>query len=83
MFTEGQLVKVENPHGTGWITAKFAEVAPDHPTWIEQRGVNPEGDPPGGYWRDQAWVIYQEGDLVGTSGLHRVDKIRPADYAPE
>lgn len=77
MYTDGQLVKVKNPDGPGWIAAKYCEVAEDQPEHIDHPGVN-DGK---GYEVDQAWVIYQEGGREGTTGLHPInEEIRPADF---
>ncbi len=80
MFTQGQRVRVTNPDGPGWMGATFCEVAENQPKRIENPGVN-EG---AGYLSDQAWVIYQEGDREGTTGLHPInEEIRPADFEPD
>ena len=50
-----------------------------HPKHIDHPGIN-EGT---GYDIDQAWVIYQEGDREGTTGLHPIDtEMRPEDFDP-
>lgn len=83
VYAEGQRVQVKNPDGPGWIVAKYGEAAPDQPKWIANPGVNPGVEGGGGYWVDQAWVVYQEGDREGTSGLHPINKeIRPEGRAP-
>lgn len=65
---------MKNPDGPGWTAATFGEVDLEHRKWIDNRGAES-----GGYWRDQAWVVYREGDRNGTSGLHPFDESR-AEY---
>ncbi len=72
MFTEGERVEVRDPNGPGWIAAKFLEVAEGRPRHIDNPGVN-DGK---GYYIDQFWVQYLEGDLDGTTGLHIMVEIR-------
>jgi hypothetical protein len=57
MFTKGDRVAVTRD-GSNWVAATFLEVAEDQPRHIDNRGVN-EGD---GYYADQFWVQYEEGD---------------------
>ena len=79
MYSEGQFVKVKDPDGGGWIAAKYCEVDENQPRHIDNLGVN-NGR---GYESPQAWVIYQEGDREGTTGLHPInEEIRPEDFEP-
>ena len=78
MYNEGDPVKVKKDGE--WIAATFGEVAEGQPKHIDHPGVNLGA----GYEVDQAWVIYQEGDLAGTGGLHAInEEIRPGDFEPE
>jgi len=79
MYEPGQMVKVKDPQRTGWLRAKFGEVAVDQPKHIDHPGLNAGA----GYDVDQAWVTYEDGELAGTSGLHPInEEIRPADWEP-
>jgi hypothetical protein len=74
MFPRGTRVTVPNPDGEGRIAAEFQAVDPSRPGEVSDprvvRGTRPV---------DQAWVVYAEGELEGTTGLVDCAKIRSAD----
>jgi hypothetical protein len=69
MSSDKELVEVRDPDGTGWIGARFVEIA-------EPIHVNDPGANKGGYEADQYRVEYLEGDREGTTGLHTIGEIR-------
>jgi hypothetical protein len=70
MATEDERVEVRDPNGSGWIAAKFLEIA--EPMHIDE----PRADGGRGYEADQYRVIYLEGGRRGTIGLHTISEIR-------
>jgi hypothetical protein len=73
MFPRGNRVTVPNPDGEGRIAATFEEVDPSRPGEVEDSRVV------GGVRKfDQAWVVYAEGELEGTTGLVPCHQFRAA-----
>lgn len=74
MFPRGTRVTVPNPDGEGSVAATFQEVDPSRPGEIDDAKYE------GGVRRfDQAWILYAEGDLEGTTGLVPCRSIKAAE----
>ena len=74
MFSKGQRVTVPDPDGDGRITATFHGADPSRP------GEVPDPHVAGGTRLvDQAWVVYDEGDRDGTTGLVPYEHIRASN----
>jgi hypothetical protein len=73
MFPRGTRVTVPNPDGEGRIAASFEEVDPNHPGEVSDPRVV------GGVRKfDQAWLVYADGNLEGTTGLVDCRQIKAA-----